>query len=80
MAEGASAQEAMAAMRPPVFFKRQAMVGKALRLWPLAAVDQAVAAALTAEAACKTTRVPEHDYCRQTMLALALRARAASRR
>jgi DNA polymerase III subunit delta len=80
MAEGASAQEAMAAMRPPVFFKRQATVGKALRLWPLAALDQAVAAALTAEAACKTTRVPEHDYCRQTMLALALRARAASRR
>lgn len=80
MADGASAQEAMAAMRPPVFFKRQALVGKALRLWPLAAVDQAVAAALAAEAACKTTRVPEHDYCRQTMLALAGRARAAGRR
>ncbi len=80
MAEGASAQEAMAAMRPPVFFKRQALVGKALRLWPLPALDQAVSAALTAEAACKTTRVPEHDYCRQTMLALALRARAAGRR
>jgi DNA polymerase-3 subunit delta len=80
MAEGASAQDAMGAMRPPVFFKRQALVGRALRLWPLAALDQAVAAALTAEAACKTTRIPEHDYCRQTMLALALRARAASRR
>jgi DNA polymerase-3 subunit delta len=80
MAEGASAQEAMAAMRPPVFFKRQAVVGKALRLWPLPALDQALSAALTAEAACKTTRVPEHEYCRQTMLALALRARAASRR
>lgn len=80
MADGASAQEAMAAMRPPVFFKRQALVGKALRLWPLPALDQALAAALAAEAACKTTRIPEHDYCRQTMLALALRARAASRR
>jgi DNA polymerase-3 subunit delta len=80
IAEGASAQEAMGAMRPPVFFERQALVGRALRLWPLAALDQAVAAALTAEAACKTTRIPEHDYCRQTMLALALRARAASRR
>lgn len=80
IAEGASAQEAMAAMRPPVFFKRQTLVGKALRLWPLPALDQALSAALTAEAACKTTRVPEHDYCRQTMLALALRARAAGRR
>jgi DNA polymerase-3 subunit delta len=80
MADGASAQEAMAAMRPPVFFKRQTVVGKALRLWPLAALDQAIAAGLTAETACKTTRVPEHDYCRQTMLTLALRARAAARR
>jgi DNA polymerase III subunit delta len=80
MADGASAQEAMAALRPPVFFKRQAIVGKALWLWPLPALDQALAAALTAEASCKTTRIPEHEYCRQTMLALALRARAASRR
>ena len=80
IAEGASAQDAMAAMRPPVFFKRQALVGRALRLWPLPALDQAIAAGLAAEAACKTTRVPEHAYCRQTMLALASRARAASRR
>ncbi len=35
MADGASAQEAMAGMRPPVFFKRQATVQKMLRLWPL---------------------------------------------
>jgi len=80
MAEGASAQEAMAAMRPPVFFKRQALVGRALRLWPLPALNQAITAALAAEAACKTTRIPEHAYCRQTMLALASRARTASRR
>ncbi len=80
MAEGASAQEAMAAMRPPVFFKRQALVGRVLRLWNLPALDQAIAAALTAEAACKTTHVPEHDYCRQALLALAFRARAAARR
>jgi DNA polymerase-3 subunit delta len=80
MAEGASAQEAMAAMRPPVFFRRQALVGKALRLWPLQAVDQAIAAALAAESACKQTHVPENAYCRQTMLALASRARSAARR
>lgn len=80
MAEGASAQDAMAAMRPHVFFKRQAVVGKALRLWPQKALDQAIAAALAAETACKTTIVPEHDYCRQTLLALAFRARAAGRR
>ena len=79
MAEGASAQEAMAGMRPPVFFKRQPMVQKMLRLWPLRAVDQALAAALAAETACKTTHIPDEDYCRQTMLALATRARGAAR-
>jgi DNA polymerase-3 subunit delta len=80
MADGASAQEAMSAMRPPVFFKRQALVQKILRLWPLPALDQAIAAALAAETACKTTHIPDHEYCRQTLLALASRARGAARR
>ena len=79
MAEGASAQETMAGMRPPVFFKRQPVVQKMLRLWGLPAVNQALAAALAAETACKTTHIPDQDYCRQTMLALAARARTASR-
>ena len=80
MADGASAQEAMAGMRPPVFFKRQATVQKMLRLWPLSGLDQAIAAALAAEAACKTTHIPDQAYCRQTLLALASRARTAARR
>ncbi|WP_298222979.1 DNA polymerase III subunit delta [Acidocella sp.] len=78
MAEGASIQEAVAAMRPPVFFKRQQAVQKMLRLWNWRALDQALSAALAAETACKTTHIPEHDYCRQTMLALATRARTAA--
>ena len=79
MAQGASAQEAMAGMRPPVFFKRQPVVQKMLRLWPLRAVEQALQAALAAEIACKTTHIPDDDYCRQTLLALASRARSAGR-
>ncbi|MGE4482041.1 DNA polymerase III subunit delta [Acidocella sp.] len=79
MVEGASAQEAMAGMRPPIFFKRQGTVQKMLRLWPLRTVDQALAAVLAAEIACKTTHIPDQDYCRQTMLALATRARTAAR-
>jgi DNA polymerase-3 subunit delta len=79
MAAGASPQEAMAGMRPPVFFKRQPMVQKMLRLWPLSALDHALAAALAAEAACKTTGIPDQAYCRQTLLALATRARGAAR-
>ena len=79
MQEGASAQEAMAKMRPPVFFKRQPLVQKMLRLWSLIALDQALEAVLAAEAACKTTNIPDHDYCRHMMLALAMRARNAGR-
>lgn len=79
MAEGQSAQQAMAAMRPPVFFKRQPVVQKMLRLWAPAALEQALAAVLAAEAACKTTHIPDQDYCRHTMLALAVRARNAAR-
>lgn len=80
MAEGASAQQAMASMRPPVFFKRQPVVQKMLQIWSPKALEQALAAALTAETACKTTHIPDQDYCRHTLLALALRARAALRR
>lgn len=73
--DGASAQEAMAKMRPPVFFKRQPTVQKMLRLWTLAALDQALPAVLAAESACKTMSMHDQDQCRHMMLALAMRAR-----
>lgn len=79
MEGGATAQEAMAKMRPPVFFKRQPIVQKMLRVWTLKTLDQALEAALAAEAACKTTNIPDQDYCRHMMLALATRARSAIR-
>ena len=79
MAQGGSAQQAMASMRPPVFFKRQPVVQKMLQIWSPKALEQALAAALVAEAACKTTHIPDQDYCRHTLLALALRARNALR-
>jgi len=40
----------------------------------------ATRAALAAETACKQTLTPEHAFCRQTLLALASRARTAARR
>ncbi len=79
MAEGVPAVEAMATLRPPVFFKRQSLVQKMLRLWPLAAVNEALAAGLAAERACKTSHIPDQDFCRQVLLVLASRAKAASR-
>jgi DNA polymerase-3 subunit delta len=80
MEAGASAAEAMSAMRPPVFFKRQAVVTKILGIWNAGSLTAAIRAALAAETACKTTLIPDHAFCRQTMLALASRARTAARR
>lgn len=80
VAQSSSVSEAMGAMRPPVFFKRVPVVTKALGLWRVAALDEAIKAALNAEMACKTTHVPDEAYCRQMMLGLASRARNAGRR
>jgi DNA polymerase-3 subunit delta len=79
-ASGLSASEAVAAMRPPVFFKRTATVTRALSLWSTAALTDAITRALTAEAACKTTHIPDTAYCRQFLLGLASRARTTARR
>jgi len=80
MEAGASASEAMAGMRPPVFFKRQALVTRILGIWNTGTLTAAIRAALAAETACKQTLTPEHAFCRQTLLALASRARTAARR
>jgi DNA polymerase-3 subunit delta len=72
MAGGASPQTAMAAMRPPVFFKRQPIVTRILARWRSAdKIDPAIRTALGAERACKQTATPDHAVCRQTLLALA---------
>ncbi len=72
--------EAVAAMRPPVFFKRAPVLTRALGLWSEPALTGAIRAALAAEAACKTTHIPDQAFCRQTMLGLASRAKSAARR
>jgi DNA polymerase-3 subunit delta len=80
LAAGKSVQEAVGSLRPPVFFKRVPTVKKALGLWPPSALTEAIRTALAAEAACKSTHTPDQAYCRQTLLGLATRARAAGRR
>jgi DNA polymerase-3 subunit delta len=79
-ASGAAPAEAVATIRPPVFFKRVPIVTKALGLWTTASLTDAIRAALTAEAACKSTHTPDQAYCRQMVLGLASRARSAGRR
>jgi DNA polymerase-3 subunit delta len=80
IAEGASVTEAVAAMRPPIFFKRQPLITRILNNWTVATLTEAIRVALAAESACKQTLTPDQSYCRQTLLALATRARTATRR
>jgi DNA polymerase-3 subunit delta len=75
-----SIADAVSSLRPPVFFKRVPIVTRALSLWPVAALTEAIRAALAAEAACKSTHTPDQAYCRQMMLGMASRARNLARR
>jgi DNA polymerase-3 subunit delta len=71
IAGGAPVSEAIAAMRPPVFFKRQPLVTKMLTRWNLATLNRALETALAAELACKQTLTPDEAFCRQMLLDLA---------
>lgn len=74
-----SVEDAIRAMRPPVFFKRVPIVTRVLSLWTQAALLEAIQTLLTAEAACKSTHTPDQAYCRQMLLGLAAKARGRSR-
>lgn len=74
VAKGASAREAVAGRRPPVFFKRQPVVIKAVSRWREPAIMAAIERALRAEADCKRTGSVPEAIVRQTLLGLAQRA------
>ena len=71
MDEGASAKDAVAAIRPPVFWKRQSDLAQALPAWPTPRLSTALAEARRAELACKTTGAPDDAIARRLVLALA---------
>ena len=75
-----SIQEAVSSLRPPIFFRRVPTFTRALSLWQPAALTEAIRAALSAEAACKSTHTPDQAYCRQLLLGLASKARNAAGR
>lgn len=80
MDRGISAAEAAKASRPPIFFRRVGAFARALTLWPTPALMGAMAGLAEAERACKRTAAPDSVICRNAVLALARRARAADRR
>ncbi|MBV8916383.1 MAG: DNA polymerase III subunit delta [Acetobacteraceae bacterium] len=71
MAAGASADEAVRALRPPVFFKRVSEFTRALSRWDPPRLLHAMAETRRVELACKQTGAPDSLLVRRLMLALA---------
>jgi DNA polymerase-3 subunit delta len=80
MEDGVSVEEAMRALRPPVFFRRTGAFKRALSLWNRTALDAATAAMSDAERQCKRTGLPDTTICRAALLTLARRSRQFARR
>jgi DNA polymerase-3 subunit delta len=71
MEAGGSAQEAVKAMRPPVFWKREAEMVRAVAGWPSARLGGAMGEARRAELSCKRTGAPDTVIARRLVMTLA---------
>jgi DNA polymerase-3 subunit delta len=71
METGASAQEAVKAMRPPIFWKRENEMVRAVAAWSARRLGAAMGEARRAELACKRTGAPDLVIARRLVLALA---------
>ncbi|WP_191083547.1 DNA polymerase III subunit delta [Roseococcus microcysteis] len=70
---GASPDEALGALRPPVFWRNKPAMERALRRWPAARLEALGAALLRAERQSKTTGLPDEVIARQVVLGMARR-------
>ena len=77
MEAGAGAAEAVKALRPPVFWKREQDMVRSVERWPAARVAAAIAEVRRTELACKQTGAPDGLLVRRLVLQL---ARQAARR
>ncbi|MBI1207612.1 MAG: DNA polymerase III subunit delta [Azospirillum sp.] len=78
VAGGASPESAVAALKPPIFYKRRGDFAAQLRLWTAAELDPALERLTQAEADCKRTGMPDQTVCGRVLIQLA--AFAAGRR
>lgn len=79
VASGASADQAMRALRPPVFFKRVDAFRAQLRLWPLPRAARALDRLFAAEIECKSTGLPAQTTLAHALMEIASLARQAGR-
>jgi DNA polymerase-3 subunit delta len=77
IAAGAAADDAMKALRPPIFFKREGMFRTQLRRWRRRDLELAMAALGEAEIGCKSTGLPAESISGQVLARIALRGRAS---
>ncbi len=80
MDAGASAQEAVKSMRPPVFWKREADMVRAVTAWPSRRLAAAMGEARRSELACKQTGAPDEAIARRLMWDVARAGTALKRR
>lgn len=71
MDTGASAQDAVDQLRPPVFWKRKTDLVRAMQSWPLPRIAAAMAEVRRTELACKQTGAPDEVMARRLVMALA---------
>ena len=76
---GTPAEQAIKALRPPLFFKRTAALRQALRVWNVGRAGSALGHLCEAEAMCKSGIAPPDPVCANALIALA-RAAAGPRR
>ncbi|MCW5752494.1 MAG: DNA polymerase III subunit delta, partial [Alphaproteobacteria bacterium] len=75
VAEGRSAESAVQALRPPLFFRRQAPFRRQLARWTPERAERALRILLDAEIDCKSTGARDEAICRQALLRIAVAAR-----
>ena len=75
MAKGASAKQAVEALRPPVFFRMQPAFRRQLEIWRPAFIARGLAVLIEAEMDCKRTGAPQELLCHRALLNLCQLAR-----
>lgn len=74
-AGGSSPDQAMAALRPPVFFKQKDSFRHQINNWSTTTISEAMSILTEAEIACKSTGMPDEAVCGRALMRIARAAR-----
>jgi DNA polymerase-3 subunit delta len=80
MEAGASPDQAMKVLRPPVFWSRRGKFEAQLSAWSSARIEQCLDRLLEAECRCKSTGMPDEAVCAQALIGVCLARRPMRRR